>query len=88
MICVSSFFNMSHPLNSTIMEEIEKNLKSFTWTEESIIRIFLNSNGKAMLKELMPIFRKYTNAIVINYNQNQESVAMVCIGQNTFSIAS
>ncbi len=69
------------------MEEIEKNLKSFTWTEESIIRIFLNSKGKAMLKDLMPLFRKYTNAIVINYNQNLETAAMVCIGSNTYSIA-
>jgi len=69
------------------MEEIEKTLKSYKWTEETIIRILLNSNNKTMLKEVLPMIRKYTNAIVINYSQDLNTSALVSIGDDTISLA-
>ena len=69
------------------MEEIEKTLKTHSWNEESTIRILLNSNNKSMLKEFLPMFRRYTNAIVINYQEGLAATAMISIGNNTISLA-
>lgn len=69
------------------MEEIEKTLKSFTWTEDASIKILLNSNNRSILKEMLPMFRRYTNAIVIHYQTDLVPTAMVCIGDKTMSVA-
>ena len=68
---VLTFVNLTYvtPLNSTFMEEIVKALKTYNWNEESSIRILLNSNNKSILKEFLPLFRQYTNAIVIHYQE-------------------
>ncbi len=69
------------------MEEIEKTLKSHTWTEDASIKILLNSNSKNVLKEMLPMFRRYTDAIVIHYQTDLVPTAMICIGNNTISLA-
>ncbi len=69
------------------MEQIEKELKSFTWTNETIIRILLNSNSKETLKEILPLIRRYTNAIVINYTMDIDTNAQVRIGKKTISLS-
>ena len=69
------------------MEQIEKELKSFSWTNESIISILLNSNSKETLKEILPVIRRYTNAIVINYTMNIDTNAQVRIGKKTISLS-
>jgi hypothetical protein len=70
------------------MEQVEKELKSFTWTNETIIRVLLNSNTKdETLKQILPLIRKYTNAIVINYSMNLESAAQVSIGKKIIALA-
>ncbi|WP_018344049.1 hypothetical protein [Cytophaga aurantiaca] len=69
------------------MEEIEKTLKAYNWNEESTIRILLNSNNKSMLKEFLPLFRRYTDAIIINYQEGLANRAMISIGKNTISLA-
>ena len=69
------------------MEEIEKTLKSHTWTEDASIKILLNSTNRSILKEMLPMFRRYTNAIVIHYQTDMIPKAMVCIGDNTISLA-
>lgn len=69
------------------MEQIEKELKSFAWTNESIISILLNSNSKETLKEILPVIRRYTNAIVINYTMNIDTNAQVRIGKKTISLS-
>ncbi len=68
------------------MEEIEKTLKSHTWTEETMIRILLNSNNKSILKEIMPLLRRYTDTIVINYQEDLANSVSVSIGNNTISL--
>ncbi len=70
------------------MEEIIKKLETYNWNEESTIRILLNNNNKSLLKEFLPLFRKYTNAIIINYQEGLTSAAKVSIGTYTISIAS
>lgn len=69
------------------MEEIEKTLNTHNWNEASSIRILLDSNNKSILKEFIPLFRKYTNAIVINYQEGLAATAMVSIGTKTISLA-
>ena len=69
------------------MEEIIKKLETYNWNEESTIRILLNSDNKSLLKEFLPLFRKYTNAIIINYQEGLKSAAMVSIGTYTISIS-
>jgi hypothetical protein len=69
------------------MEEIEKTLKTHTWNEASTIRILLDSNNKGILKEFLPLFRRYTDAIVINYQEGLSATAMVSIGTKTISLA-
>lgn len=69
------------------MEEIIKTLKTYNWNEESSIRILLNSNNKSILKEFLPLFRQYTNAIVIHYQEGLAATAMVSIGSKTISLA-
>ncbi len=69
------------------MEEFEKVLKSHTWTEESTIRVLLNSNNKGTIKEILPRIRKYTNAVVINYQEDLQTVAQIYIGDRTITLA-
>lgn len=69
------------------MEEIEKTLKTHTWNEASTIRILLDSNNKSILKEFLPLFRRYTDAIIINYQEGLAATAMVSIGSKTISLA-
>lgn len=69
------------------MEEIEKTLKTHTWNEASTIRILLDSNNKSILKEFLPLFRRYTDAIVINYQEGLAATAMISIGSKTISLA-
>ncbi|HSY60554.1 MAG TPA: hypothetical protein VK796_01710 [Cytophaga sp.] len=69
------------------MEEIVKTLKTYNWNEESSIRILLNSNNKSILKEFLPLFRQYTDAIIINYQEGLAATAMVSIGTKTISLA-
>lgn len=69
------------------MEEIEKTLKKHTWHEDSTIQITLNSSCKNMLKEFMPIFRRYTNAIIINYKEGLSNTALINVGNETIALA-
>lgn len=69
------------------MEEFEKVLKSHTWTEESTIRVLLNSNNKSTIKEILPRIRKYTNAVVINYQEDLQTIAQIYIGDRTITLA-
>jgi len=69
------------------MEEIEKTLKTYDWNEDSSIRILLDSNNKSILKEFLPLFRKYTNAIVINYQEGLAATALISIGSQTIFLA-
>lgn len=69
------------------MEEIEKTLKTHTWNEASTIRILLDSNNKSILNEFLPLFRRYTDAIIINYQEGLAATAMVSIGSKTISLA-
>lgn len=69
------------------MEEIEKTLRTHTWNEASTIRILLDSNNKSILKEFLPMFRRYTDAIVINYQEGLAATAMISIGTKTISLA-
>ena len=84
-----TFVNLGYvtPLNSTLMEEIVKTLKTYNWNEESSIRILLDSNNKGILKEFLPLFRQYTDAIVINYQEGLAARAMISIGKKTISLA-
>jgi hypothetical protein len=68
------------------MEQFEKELLAFKLSNETIITILLNSNNKGALKELLPVIRKYTSAIVINYKGDLEAVALVSVGKNTISL--
>lgn len=69
------------------MEEFEKVLKAHTWTEESIIKILLNSNNKSSIKDILPRVRKYTNAIVIHYRDDLQTLALIHIGDRTITLA-
>jgi short-subunit dehydrogenase involved in D-alanine esterification of teichoic acids len=69
------------------MEEIEKTLKKHTWNEDSTIHITLNSSCKNMLKEFLPLFRRYTNAIIINYKEGLSTSALINIGNDTIALA-
>jgi len=69
------------------MEEFEKVLKSHTWTEESIIKVLLNSNNKSTIKEILPKIRKYTNAVVIHYQEDLQTLALIHIGDRTVTLA-
>lgn len=69
------------------MEQVEKELKSFKWTNESVIKILMNSNHKESLKEILPLIRRYTNAIIINYKIDLDTTAQVSIGAKTIAIA-
>ncbi len=69
------------------MEQVEKELKSFKWTNESVIKILMNSNHKESLKELLPLIRRYTNAIIINYKIDLDTTAQVSIGPKTIVVA-
>ena len=57
------------------MEQVDKELQSVKWTNESIVEVLLNSNKKECLKELLLIIRKYTNFVVIHYKMDLDSVA-------------
>lgn len=67
------------------MEEIEKTLKSEKCTEETMIRILLNSHDRSILKEIMPLLRRYTDTIIINY-QEELTNSMISIGKKTISL--
>ena len=69
------------------MEQVEKELKSFKWTNESIVEILLNSNNKEHLKEILKLIRMYTNSIVIHYSGDLDSIAKVSIGTKTIAVA-
>jgi hypothetical protein len=69
------------------MEEVEKTLRSYNWNEESTIYILLNSSCKNLLKDFLPLFRRYTNAIVINYKEDLSNSAMIRIGKDTIAFA-
>jgi hypothetical protein len=69
------------------MEQLEKELMAFKLTNESIITILLNSNNKNTLTEILPIIRKYTSAIVINYKVDLNAIALVSVGKNTISLS-
>jgi hypothetical protein len=69
------------------MEQVEKELMSFKWTNESVIKILLNSNQKESLKEILPLIRRYTNSITINYRIDLVSTAEVSIGEKVIAIA-
>ncbi|WP_299248876.1 hypothetical protein [uncultured Cytophaga sp.] len=73
-------------LNQLAMEQIEKELKSFNWTNASVIKILLNSNNKERLKEILPLIRRYTNAIIINYQIDLATTAQVSIGAKTIAV--
>lgn len=67
------------------MEEIEKTLKSEKCTEETMIRILLNSHDRSILKEIMPLLRRYTDTIIINYQEGLTN-SMISIGKKTISL--
>jgi hypothetical protein len=69
------------------MEQVEKELKSFKWTNESVIKILMNSNNKESLKDILPLIRRYTNAITINYKIDLGTTAHVSIGTKTIVVA-
>jgi hypothetical protein len=69
------------------MEQIEKELKSFKWTNESVIKILMNSNHKESLKDILPLIRRYTNAITINYQIDMDTIAKVSIGTKIIVVA-
>ena len=74
-------------LKKNTMEQVEKELKSFKWTNESIVEVLLNSNNKAELKDILKTIRKYTTAIVIHYSGDMDSTAKVSIGAKTIAVA-
>jgi len=69
------------------MEQIEKELKLFKWTNESTVEVLLNSNYKESLNDLLKVIRRYTNSIVIHYTVNLDSIAKVSIGAKTIAVA-
>jgi len=69
------------------MEQVEKELKLFKWTNDSTVEVLLNSNNKDSLTEILKLIRKYTNSIVIHYTVNLDSAAKVSIGAKTFAVA-
>ncbi len=69
------------------MEQVEKELKLVKWTNESFIEILMNSNNKERLKEILPVLRKYTNAIVVHYKMDMDSTAHVSIGAKVIAVA-
>lgn len=69
------------------MEQVEKELKSFKWTNETIVEILLNSNNKERLKELLTLIRRYTNAVVIHYKVDLDTTAKVSIGKKIIAVA-
>lgn len=69
------------------MEEFEKVLKSHNWTDESTIKVLLNSNNKSSIKEILPTIRKYTNAVVIHYKDDLQTLAQIHIGDRTITLA-
>lgn len=69
------------------MEEFEKVLKSHNWTDESTIKVLLNSNNKSSIKEILPKIRKYTNAVVIHYQEDLQTLAQIHIGDRTVTLA-
>jgi len=69
------------------MEEFEKVLKSHNWTDESTIRVLLNSNNKSTIKEILPRIRKYTNAVIIHYQEDLQTMAQIYIGDRTVTLA-
>lgn len=69
------------------MEQVEKELMSFKWTNESVIKILLNSNHKESLKEILPLIRRYTNSITINYKIDLVATAEISIGSKVIAVA-
>jgi len=69
------------------MEEFEKMLKSHNWTEESIIKVLLNSNNKGSIKDILPRLRKYSSTIVIHYQEDLQTRALIHIGDRTITLA-
>jgi len=69
------------------MEQVEKELKSFKWTNESFVEVVSNTNDKERLKQLITMIRRYTNAIVIHYKMDLDSTARVSIGAKTIAVA-
>ncbi|MGN6647987.1 MAG: hypothetical protein ACTHJT_15800 [Cytophaga sp.] len=69
------------------MEQVEKELKLVKWTNESFIEILMNSNNKERLKEILPVIRRYTNAIVVHYKMDLDSTAQVSIGAKVIAVA-
>lgn len=69
------------------MEQVEKELKLFKWTNESIVEVLLNSNNKESLTDILRLIRRYTNSIVIHYTVNLDSTAKVSIGTKTIAVA-
>jgi hypothetical protein len=69
------------------MEQVEKELKSFKWTNESVIKILMNSNHKESLKDILPLIRRYTNTIIVNYKIDMDTIAQVSIGTKTIVVA-
>lgn len=69
------------------MEQVEKELKSFKWTNESFVEVLLNSNNKESLTDILKIIRRYTSAVVIHYSMDLDSTAKISIGTKTIAIA-
>jgi len=69
------------------MEQVEKELKSFKWTNESFVEVVSNTNDKERLKQLITMIRRYTNAIVIHYKMDLDATARVSIGAKTIAVA-
>jgi len=69
------------------MEQVEKELKLFKWTNESIVEVLLNSNNKESLNGILKLIRRYTNSIVIHYTVDLDSIAKVSIGAKTIAVA-
>lgn len=69
------------------MEQVEKELRAFKWTNESVIKILLNSNHKESLKEILPMIRRYTNSIIINYKIDLDTTAEISIGSKVIAVA-
>ncbi|ABG59207.1 hypothetical protein [Cytophaga hutchinsonii] len=69
------------------MEQVEKELKSFKWTNESFVEVLLNSNNKESLTDILKLIRRYTSAVVIHYSVDLDSKAKISIGAKTIAVA-
>jgi hypothetical protein len=68
------------------MEQVEKELMSFKWANDSVIKILLNSKHKESLKEILPLIRRYTNSIIINYKIDLDATAKISIGSKVIAV--